>query len=617
MFAYNKTTKSPGVIPGLLMLFSVLLYLPFAYALQSTDDAAESVPGEDASDSHRIERLGDVSAQEWEMDLSLPAAAPVAPGDGDVLSLPDTVQDEQLQQLLSRLAANPDDGRVLAQLNTLLASVLNQAIDLMDSGSTVQARQLLAVIQPIDPDLRGLKAAQRRLKLVQETNEMLIKGNAALEAGRVIEPEKDSASYYFHKVLQANPRNSYGQSGLVRAQEALILRANESAQELDFEMAAKWLQRASAVREDQSLVDEAFAQLTAFQNMHAEDLEKKAINAMDAGRFDLADSRIIDLIAQGGQEDRIATLRAQLKEARYYGGFEPGQIISDSFLDSSGKAPDIVVIASGSFLMGSSDRSAGAYDNEQPRHRVTIKRGFGMGILEVTVGQFGQFIQRSGYRTAAERDGSSTIYDEVAGRLSKRDGIDWRFDYQGKKAEPEYPVLHVNLHDARAYVQWLALQTGKRYRLPSEAEYEYVARAAGSGTYWWGEGAPPKVVENLTGQRDKSPSVRSWTTPFKRYGDGYWGPAPAGSLKDSELVHPMGVYDIAGNVSEWVEDCWHPNYIKAPVDGSAWVNPGCKRTVVRGGYWASAPEQSRAAFRISARPATLGPVVGIRIARDL
>jgi len=175
----------------------------------------------------------------------------------------------------------------------------------------------------------------------------------------------------------------------------------------------------------------------------------------------------------------------------------------------------------------------------------------------------------------------------------------------------------VNLHDAHAYVQWLAAETGKSYRLPSEAEYEYVARAAGNGTYWWGEHSPSKVVENLTGSRDKSQGKRSWSTPFKQYGDNYWGPAPAGSLLDAGLVHPMGVYDIAGNVSEWVEDCWHSNYIKAPLNGSAWVNPGCKRTVVRGGYWASAPEQSRAAFRISAKPETYGPVVGIRIARDL
>jgi formylglycine-generating enzyme required for sulfatase activity len=83
------------------------------------------------------------------------------------------------------------------------------------------------------------------------------------------------------------------------------------------------------------------------------------------------------------------------------------------------------------------------------------------------------------------------------------------------------------------------------------------------------------------------------------------------------MAHPMGVQDIAGNVSEWTEDCWHQNYMKAPSDGSAWVNPGCSRRVVRGGYWASAPKQSRAAFRISAKPDTYGPVVGFRVARDL
>jgi formylglycine-generating enzyme required for sulfatase activity len=79
----------------------------------------------------------------------------------------------------------------------------------------------------------------------------------------------------------------------------------------------------------------------------------------------------------------------------------------------------------------------------------------------------------------------------------------------------------------------------------------------------------------------------------------------------------MGVYDIAGNVSEWTEDCWHQNYIKAPVDGSAWVNPGCNRRVVRGGYWAGSPQRSRAAFRIPAKADAFGPVVGFRIARDL
>ena len=252
-----------------------------------------------------------------------------------------------------------------------------------------------------------------------------------------------------------------------------------------------------------------------------------------------------------------------------------------------------------------------------PLHRVIIKRGFGLGVTEVTVAQFQLFVTRTGYRTAAEINGSSSIYDEAAGRLSKRDGIFWKHDFKGKKAAPDLPVLHVNAYDAQAYVQWLALETGKDYRLPSESEYEYVAKASSNGTYWWGEGAPTEVVENLTGERDKLSNKRQWSTFFKKYGDGYWGPAPVGSLTSDKLIHPMGLNDIAGNVSEWMADCWHQNYIKAPTDGSPWVNPGCDRSVVRGGYWASAPEQARAAYRFPVKAQSFGPVIGFRIARNL
>ena len=613
MFACKRTFISPRVIACFLILFSVSLWMSYSHAQQRTEEVGEATPGRNTDVSRHIERLAEGSTDEWEMDLALPTAASLGASGGGITSLPDDAQNQELHELLSRLAADPGNSKVDVQLNTLLTDILGQAVDLMDNDSFAGAAQLLAVIRSIDPNLHGFQSAQQRLQV----DDLLVTGYAALDEQRVIDPENDNASYYFNQALLKDPHNSTIHLGLARVQEALILRANQSAQELDFEMAAQWLRLASAVRENQSLVDAAWQQLSAFRNMHAGDLEEKALTAMDAGKFNLADLDIIDLIALGGQEERVEILRARLKEARFYGGFEPGQIISDAFLRSGDKAPDIVVIAAGSFLMGSAGRSGGAYDNELPRHRVTIGRGFGLGVREVTVAEFGLFVERSGYRTAAERVGSSTIYDEAAGRLSKRKGMNWKYDYQGKKAKSEEPVLHVNLHDARAYVQWLAVETGKPYRLPSEAEYEYAARAAGRGTYWWGEGSPAKIVENLTGQRDKSASKRRWTTPFKKYGDGYWGPSPVGSLRDDELIHPMGVYDIAGNVSEWMEDCWHPNYIKAPVDGSAWVNPGCKRTVVRGGYWASAPDQSRAAFRISAKPETLGPVVGIRIARDL
>jgi len=404
--------------------------------------------------------------------------------------------------------------------------------------------------------------------------------------------------------------------GLENVQMTLVGRALESARDLDFETAETWLQKATAVREDQAAVEQGRIEVFNIKQERARELEQKVVDAMMAGDFNMADFRIIDLMALGGQEAMVKSLLERLEEARFYGGFEPGQVISDE-LQSGGKAPETVIIDAGSFLMGSRGRSDDTSDHEEPQHRVTIKRGFGLGVREVTVAQFQLFITRTGYRTAAEISGVSSIYDESAGRLSRRERINWKHDYKGNVAAADLPVVHVNAFDAQAYVQWLALETGRSYRLPSEAEYEYVARAGGNDTYWWGEGSPAEPVENLTGERDKSPSKREWATFFDKYGDGHWGPAPAGSLTSDALVHPMGVHDIAGNVSEWVADCWHQNYVKAPTDGSAWFNPGCERRVVRGGYWASAPEQSRAAFRFSVKAQSYGPVIGFRIARDL
>ena len=586
-----------------LILLSVFLCASYSQAQQQAE-----LP----DDKRRIDRLGEGSTDEWEMDLALPSAARVVSSRKGELVLPDEDQNRRLQELLSSLAANPGDSRALANLNAFLAGVLDQANSLMDDGELKQAEQMLPVVHSIDPGFRGLNEAKKRLKVFKEAEVFLVAGDAALEAQQLLLPNNDNALYYFKMALSKDPQSKAGKAGLAKVQGTLVERALEFARELDFETAESWLSDASAVLDDQKLIDDARIEVTSFKQERAAELEQKVIEAMNSGEFVLADFNIIDLVALGGQEARLESLRQRLEEARFYGGFEPGQIISDE-LPSGGKAPEIIVIAQGSFLMGSQSHSG----NEKPQHRVTFEHGFGLGTREVSVADFRIFIERSGYRTAAERKGSSSIYDEAAGRLSSHSGTNWQHDYKGKKAKPEMPVLHVNHHDAREYAKWLASETGKGYRLPSEAEYEYVARAGGVGSYWWGEGSPTEAVENLTGDRDHSPGKRKWTTSFKKYGDGHWGPAPVGSIGEGGLVHPMGIYDIAGNVSEWVEDCWHQNYIKAPVDGSAWVNPGCNRRVVRGGYWASSPKQSRAAIRISAKAETYGPVVGFRIARDL
>ncbi len=250
---------------------------------------------------------------------------------------------------------------------------------------------------------------------------------------------------------------------------------------------------------------------------------------------------------------------------------------------------------------------------EGPRHQVTFSNGFAFSRTEVTVGEFRRFVEDTGYTTDAERTGSSSVYSEDSGRVERRNGIHWIHDFHGDRADADLPVIHVSWNDAKAYTDWLSEQTGESYRLPSEAEWEYAARGDTTTPYWWGTGSPDETVENLTGEGDRSDSGRSWNQSFQGYRDGFWGPAPVGRFEPN----PFGLMDIGGNVGEWVEDCWHDSYARAPGDGSAWVNQGCERRVVRGGSWGSPPDRTRSAYRISGAPTTHTTQVGFRVTKDL
>jgi formylglycine-generating enzyme required for sulfatase activity len=263
--------------------------------------------------------------------------------------------------------------------------------------------------------------------------------------------------------------------------------------------------------------------------------------------------------------------------------------------------------------MGSAERERGRREDEAPRHAVAISRAFALGVTEVTVAEYRRFVEATGYQGDAEKQGQASFYDEENGRISLAADVNWAKDYRNETAGADLPVVHVSWNDAAAYVTWLAARTGHKYRLPTEAEFEYALRAGSSTPYWWGEGNPTRLVENLTGDGDRSPSKRSWTKAFPRYNDGYWGPAPVKHF----AANAFELHDMAGNVSEWVEDCWHDSYLRAPVDGSAWVNKGCVRRVVRGGSWGSAPEQVRSASRIATPADVPSPRIGFRVARDL
>jgi formylglycine-generating enzyme required for sulfatase activity len=443
--------------------------------------------------------------------------------------------------------------------------------------------------------------------------EALAAGRLAFAEGRVDQPPGDCAWFYFSRALDLDPASEAAADGLRAVQEDMIERALEFARELDFESAERMLEEALLVNQERTAVQAAEERIRRIRIEHADQLEAEVVRAMDAGDFRRAERLLIDLIALGDRDTAVSQLRRRVEEARVYGGFKPGQVIRDPFPGSEIFAPELVIIAAGSFVMGSPASERGREDWEGPEHRVTFRRGFALGRTEVTVGEFRAFSNRTGFRTVAEKDGHSIVYDHHSGRLMKRDGVTWEMNYEGREARDDEPVVHVSWHDAVAFTAWLAQGTGKAYRLPSEAEFEYALRSGNRGRYWWGDGAPQRTVENLTGERDVSPSERQWSTYFEGYLDRFWGPAPVATFE----ANPFGLHDIGGNVAEWVMDCWHDTYLRAPADGAAWINPGCKLRVVRGGYWASSPDHSRSAFRISAFPERHDARIGFRIARDL
>lgn len=576
--------------------------------------AVEPEPGntqQSLPEERRVQRLGDVVGEnEFELELSVPKAPGQLSAD---IRLPDEREQQQLQELLTQLANNPGDAVTQRRLSILLDQVISATNAAIDNNDRSGAEARLAVVNAVNPDHPGLARSRQRLADLDKVEGQLAAARKAVEEDRLDQPENNSAWFFYRQVLDSAPENVEAQEGLIAVQEYIITRALEQARARDFDSAERSLEDAELVWNDRQRVDQAREEVEKIKTERAGVLEESAVKAMDGGQFESAERFLIDLVALGGQDERVNALRRRLEEARMYGGFKPGQIIRDHFMQGGIWAPESVVVLAGSFMMGSTEFDPGRVENEIPQHRVTFRRGFAIGQREVSVGEFRQFVQKSGRRTDAERFGSSTVYDQYSGRLMEKEGVTWEMDYEGKLANPNDPVIHVSWNDANAYVDWLARGTGKSYRLPSEAEFEYALRGGANTRYWWGNGSPAEVVENLTGDGDSSRGRRRWSVAFSNYSDKYWGPAPVKSFKPN----PYGLYDIGGNVAEWVRDCWHDSYVRAPLDGSAWINPGCAERVIRGGYWASSPENTRIPYRLYSKPEYRDSRTGFRIARDL
>ncbi|MBV9559145.1 MAG: SUMF1/EgtB/PvdO family nonheme iron enzyme [Bradyrhizobium sp.] len=222
--------------------------------------------------------------------------------------------------------------------------------------------------------------------------------------------------------------------------------------------------------------------------------------------------------------------------------------------------PVMVVLPGGSFVMGSNDDYS-----ERPTHNVTIK-AFAIGKFPITVREWNACVAAKSCTPVAS----------------------------GKE---DAPVSNLSWSDAQQFVNWLAAATGKNYRLPSEAEWEYAARAGTSTAYWWGRDVQPGVA-NCRGCNEPYDSKR---------------PMAVGSFKPN----PFGLYDMGGDVGQWVADCWHKDYHGAPSDGSPWIDEGtCPSRVFRSGSWRNKPADVRAASRAQFDFNARYPTLGLRVARS-
>ena len=484
-----------------------------------------------------------------------------------------------------------------------------------DAEALREARMVAAVARRVRGNDEDVVAYLQRVDEAERLWELNVEGERELLAGRLGE-DGDGALPYFREALALRPEQPRAMQNLAAVESAMIRRAEIAGAQADFDAAARWLAHAERIRPDAGLgtVTDARGRIKRLRGARIARLRDLGIAALPKfGGIATARGHLAEMLRIAEPGDPAAVeLRERIDLAVHYGLYGPGQVFTDA-LERGGRGPQMAVVPHGAFTMGAPEDETDATKNERPQHPIRFDRGFAMSIHEVSVGEFRRFIAATGYRTRAERRGYSMAYDERSNNFSRRSGVDWRSDYTGAPAADGLPVLHVSAKDAEAYVQWLAEQSGYLYRLPSEAEFEYALRAGNAGRYPWGHGEPPSGIANTTGGLDRSPGGRDWKNAFGGYGDGYWGPAPVGRFS----ANAWGLHDLAGNVSEWVADCWHDSYRRAPQDGSAWVNPGCRDQVIRGGSWASSPAQTRSAWRAPSQVDTTNAKVGFRVVRDL
>jgi formylglycine-generating enzyme required for sulfatase activity len=272
----------------------------------------------------------------------------------------------------------------------------------------------------------------------------------------------------------------------------------------------------------------------------------------------------------------------------------PGAGKAEQFKDCS-DCPELVIVPAGEFTMGSAKNELQRTAEREDQDAVTIAEPFAAGRFAVTRGEFAAFVTATGYKM----DGGCIAY--VGSGWKLQSNLDWRSP--GFVQDDRHPVTCINWNDAEAYVAWLTSKTGKAYRLLSDAEREYVARAGTTTPFWWGATISP--------QQANYDASYTYAGGF----NGEWRKATV--PVDTFASNPWGLHNVHGNVWEWTEDCWNDSNIGNPGNGKARSTGDCSLRVVRGGSWIAYPWDLRSAGRVGDNPDVRYNDIGLRVARTL
>lgn len=279
-----------------------------------------------------------------------------------------------------------------------------------------------------------------------------------------------------------------------------------------------------------------------------------------------------------------------------------------TFRDCRG-CPEMVILPPGKFMMGSLPTEVGRENDgeEDPYHEVTIGYPLAVGKFEVTRDEWAEFIKET---KLPDPDGCN-IHSAPGQHWPTIKGLNWH--HTGYEQTGRHPAVCMNWNETQLYLDWLSKRAGHRYRLLSESEWEYAARAGTSTRFFWGD-----KMDDACAYANGSDLTRHESDPQfpadQNCHDGYINTAPVGSFKPNGF----GLYDMAGNVAEMTLDCLFNSYYGAPIDGKPLLKGNCAMRINRGDTWTSTPEQMRSAGRSADHVSTTRVVdLGFRVAREL